>query len=339
MEDGDSFGGGSYPEPPEEKTKTIKAKIYISYEIDEEIPAEWDENKIEFYIKEYYDEFDQYNINKEKNKMNNELIILEQLPIIKYHLEQLSIEIKEKVDRANSLYVGEDTVKDVKKVRADLNKEFNELETQRKQVKQAIMAKYDEFEEIYKENVSNLYKEADTTLKAKIDSVENQLKQEKEDELREFVKQHIEANNLQNIINFEDIGLNITLSASMKSLKEQALEFINTVSKDIECINSDENRDELLYQYLNNGYDYSNAVLEFRKKQEELNRLKELQKQQLEEQDQLSKVVNKVEEIITAPKEVIQDDEVIKVSFTLTGTKEQIKKIKDLIIELGIEYE
>ena len=48
-------------------------------------------------------------------KERNELIILEQLPVIKYQLEQLSKEIKEKVDRANKLVVSEDTVKDVKK--------------------------------------------------------------------------------------------------------------------------------------------------------------------------------------------------------------------------------
>ena len=65
----------------------------------------------------------------------SKLIIIEQLPIIKSHLENLSVEIKEKVDRANSLVVNEETVKDVKQIRADLNKEFKELEEQRKQVK------------------------------------------------------------------------------------------------------------------------------------------------------------------------------------------------------------
>ena len=90
--------------------------------------------------------------------MNNDIITLEQLPIIKYQLEQISTQIKEKVDNATSLVCNEDTVKEIKKVRADLNKEFNELETRRKEVKQAIMQKYDEFEEIYKENVGNIYK-------------------------------------------------------------------------------------------------------------------------------------------------------------------------------------
>ena len=272
----------------------------------------------------------------------NQIIILEQLPIIVEKLDNVSKEVKQKVAKATSLVVTEDTVKEVKQVRANLTKEFNELETQRKNIKNAIMEKYNAFEEVYKEKISNLYKEADLQLKGKIDSVENQLKLEKEVELREFANQHIETNNLQNIIEFKDIGLNITLSASMKSLKDQILDFVTRVSNDLECISSDEDKVELLYTYQNNGFDYANAVLTVRKKKEELKRLEELQKQKQEIVEQEQQVVENVEEVvedyITIPKELLEDEDLITVSFEVTGTKEQIKKIKDLIIELGVEY-
>ena len=268
--------------------------------------------------------------------MNNELITLEQLPIIKYHLEQLSVEIKEKVDRANSLVVNEDTVKDVKTVRAELNKEFNELETQRKQVKSAIMAKYDEFEEIYKENVSNLYKNADAELKEKIDSVENQLKQEKEDELREFVKQHCEANKIH--IEFEKIGLNITLSASMKSLKEQALKFIEKIVSDLKLIDLEEYKDEILLEYNKNGFDFSKAKLDIITRHKQLEEIKKQQEEiQLQINDE-AEVVEKVEEI-TAPVEVIEDEDIITVTFTITDTKENIIKVREYMKKEGIKYE
>lgn len=272
----------------------------------------------------------------------NQIIILEQLPIIVERLDSVSKEVKEKVERAKSLVVTEESVKEVKQVRANLTKEFNELETQRKNIKNAIMEKYNAFEDAYKSKISNLYKEADAELKGKIDSVENQLKLEKEVELREFANQHIEANNLQNIIEFKDIGLNITLSASMKSLKDQILDFVTRVSNDLECISSDEDKVELLYTYQNNGFDYANAVLTVRKKKEELKRLEELQKQKQEIVEQEQQVVENVEEVvedyITIPKELLEDEDLITVSFEVTGTKEQIKKIKDLIIELGVEY-
>ena len=193
--------------------------------------------------------------------MENDLIVLEQLPKIKYQLEQLSVEIKEKVDKVNNLIVNEDTVKETKQLRAELNKEFNELETQRKQVKQAIMSKYDEFEEIYKENVSNLYKNADAQLKEKIDNVENELKLQKEETLREFFKQYQENFHIENIVQFEDVGLNITLSASEKSLKDEIVLFCTKISEDLKVINNEENKEEVLLEYKSNGFDYTIAKL------------------------------------------------------------------------------
>lgn len=272
----------------------------------------------------------------------NQIIILEQLPIIVERLDNVSKEVKEKVAKATSLVVTEDTVKEVKQVRANLTKEFNELETQRKNIKNAIMEKYNAFEEVYKEKISNLYKEADLQLKGKIDSVENQLKLEKEVELREFANQHIEANNLQNIIEFKDIGLNITLSASMKSLKDQILEFVNKVANDIKLIEMEEYSDEILYEYKKNKGNFVQCKMDVIERHRQLEEIKKQQEKQEEIKEQEQQVVENVEEVvedyITIPKELLEDEDLITVSFEVTGTKEQIKKIKDLIIELGVEY-
>lgn len=270
----------------------------------------------------------------------NQIIILEQLPIIVEKLDNVSKEVKQKVEKATSLVVTEDTVKEVKQVRANLTKEFNELETQRKNIKNAIMEKYNAFEEVYKEKISNLYKEADLQLKGKIDSVENQLKLEKEVELREFVNQHCEANNIH--IDFKQIGLNITLSASMKSLKEQALAFIEKVVSDLKLIELEEYSNEILLEYNGNGFDFTKAKLDViarHKKLEEIKKQQELKvEQEKEEQQVVENVEEVVEDYITIPKELLEDEDLITVSFEVTGTKEQIKKIKDLIIELGVEY-
>ena len=57
---------------------------------------------------------------------NQELIVVKQLPIIQEQLKQLSEEIDEKVNSAKGLVYTEETVKEVKQVRADLNKEFKD---------------------------------------------------------------------------------------------------------------------------------------------------------------------------------------------------------------------
>ena len=270
--------------------------------------------------------------------MKNDLIVLEQLPKIKYQLEQLSIEIKEKVDRVNSLIVNEDTVKETKQLRADLNKEFGELETQRKQIKQAIMNKYDEFEEVYKECVSNLYKDADAQLKSKIDEVEYNLKQEKENELREFFKQYQENYHLEDLIVFENIGLNITLSASMKSLKDEIINYCEKIYNDIQIIASEENSEELLLEYKNNGFDYQKAKLVLIERKRQLEELKQKQEKVEQQIVQEVKVEEKVAEII-APKEIIEDEEILEVTFTVKASKEKIIKLKEFMKGENIDYE
>ena len=266
-----------------------------------------------------------------EEKELNEIIKLEQLPIITQQLDVISKEIETKVSKALELDCNEETVKEIKKVRADFNKEFKSLEDKRKQVKSAIMEKYDAFEEIYKEKISNIYKNADESLKEKIDSVENDLKAEKEIELREFVKEHCKANNVEII--FEKIGLNITLSASMKSLKEQAKAFIEKVASDLKLIEMEEYSSEILYEYGKN-MDYvaaKTAVLQRHKEIEEINKATQ---QTTETATQEQKIEETVDEII-APVEI---EDVETYQFEVKATKEQIKKLIDFMKELGVEY-
>lgn len=276
----------------------------------------------------------------------NNIIVLEQLPIIKTHLEQLSLEIKKRVDDAKNLICTEETVKDVKQVRANLTKEFNELEAQRKQVKNAIMDKYNQFEEIYKENVSNLYKQADSELKEKIENVEIQLKKEKEEELREFADNWFDYHVIKDIVKFEDIGLNITLSASMKSLKDQTIAFCEKISNDIKLIELEEYKDEIMIEYKKNlDFAQSKIDVTFRHKQLEAmqKRNEEILKMKLEEQ----KVVEKVEEVveeIKAPVEIetttIEDkEEQFVATFTVKASKDKLKLLREFMKKEGIIYE
>lgn len=267
----------------------------------------------------------------------NELIVVEQLPIIRYKLEQLKVEIQEKVDNAKALVVNEDTVKEVKGIRADLNKEFTQLEESRKAVKKAIMSKYDEFEEIYKENVSNLYKQADSDLKTKIDNVENQLKYNKEFELKEFFEEQARSYEILDYVNFNEIGLNITLSASMKSLKEQIIEYCEKIVKDIKLIELEDNSDEIMLEYTKcKDYIQAKAIVLERHKQ--LEQLKQKQEEQTKEQEIKEEMIQKVEEV-TIPKVIEEEQEqIFEVTFTCKGTKEQLKSIKQFLIENNIEY-
>lgn len=283
----------------------------------------------------------------ENEELNiNEIVKVESLGVIKQQLDKVEKFIDEKVKDIPKVLEQienmtneekEEQKGDIKRYQQYLSKIQTELENKRKEIKKEINKPYDDFNQYYSNGVYVKLNDSINQLKKVVNDIEYTQKRDKEIELIEFANEHIEANNLSSIIGFEDIHLNITLSASMKSLKEQIVNFVKKVSDDLECIANEENKDEILYIYTLNGYDYSNAILTFRKKQEELSKLKELQKEQEETKEQFKEVVEKVEQII-APKEIIDSDELLEVTFTVKGTKPQILEIKKLLVELGVEY-
>ena len=276
----------------------------------------------------------------EKKQINiNDIVRIETMPKVFSQLEEIGKYIDEQVKDIDILPCTEENKQEVKKRRTEVNNTLKLLEDRRKEIKTKLLEPYEIFNEKYENECKGKLQSASEILKTKIDTIEEAQKKEKELELKEFAQQHIEANNLQNIITFEDIGLNITLFASMSSLKDKIVEFVKKVSDDVECISSDGNRDAIMYEYLRNGYNYQQAILTIRKKEEKM----ELLKNKLEEQDKAQKevdeIIERVEEALEIPKEIIEDDEIIEVQFKVKGTKEQIKQIKNLILELGVEYE
>ena len=180
--------------------------------------------------------------------MSKDIIVLEQLPIIRQNLMAIKAEVDARTARAASLICTEDTVKEVKKERAELNKEFTALENERKRVKSAILKPYEEFEAVYKECVSAAYKAADETLKGKIADVENGLKAERQAAFNEY----FERKRVETGIDFvfpEQVGVKITLSGSAEGYKQAADAFFDKVLSEIGTIDKMNDKDEILYEY------------------------------------------------------------------------------------------
>ena len=176
------------------------------------------------------------------------LMKITQKAIIEEQLKTISDEIQKRVDYAEKLVCTIDTIKDIKKQRTILRNQFNDLETQRKQVKAEFQAPYLRFEKVYKELISDKYKNADVQLKRKIDNVESELKLQKENNIREYFNEYCESEGID-FVKFEQIGLNINLSTTEKSLREQAKSFIDKVKSDIELIQHEDNFAEIMIEY------------------------------------------------------------------------------------------
>ena len=269
----------------------------------------------------------------------NEIIGISQMPVVFEKLEKIGALIDESTKDLDKLECTEENKQEVKKRRTEINNTLKVLEDRRKEIKAKLLEPYNVFEEKYENECKTKLQNASELLKEKIDTIESEQLKEKEQELREFVKQHCEANAID--IPFERFELNITLSASIKSLKEQALAFINKVVSDLKLIDMEEYRDEILIEYLSD-FDFVNAktkVLERHKRLEEMKkRYATMEEIKLNEETVVEKVDEAIEEVST-PKEIIEDSEIITVSFTITDTKEKILKLRDYLKENGINYE
>ena len=287
-----------------------------------------------------------------------EIILLKQEPIIEYSLlAEVGEAIRIRIDDLNldGQVVTDQTVKSVKDMRAELNKEFAEFEKQRKFIKEAVSKPYQEFEAKYKEFVAKHYNEADDTLKGKIFSFENKLRLEREKELQGYFAELCSAKNID-FVPFGLMHLNITLSASMKSLKTQILEFVSKVEQDIELAktvsDSQEFNDKVMYEY-RRSLDINTAINTVKEREQALiaakERAEEEAKRKAEQEEQARLQAEKASteqptaaEPLKAPMVEEQQPtntdtaEEFEMTFTVKGTIEQLKALKQFIVDNNI---
>lgn len=269
-----------------------------------------------------------------------QLIKVVQLPQIEERLRSLSEDIDKQVQEATSLVCTEETVKSVKTVRASLNKRLAALEEQRMAVKKAILEPYEAFEKVYKECVKDKFVEADTTLKKKIDEVENGLKADKEVQAKKYYAELCEAYGID-FYPWEKAGIKVTLSTSMKGLQEQIQRGLNKVMDDLEIISQQQYKDEILAEYkqclnLNQAISHINdihASIEAEKAKQEENTAKE---------ERAAEAVKKVEALATPVEKAppaTDADPVLTLSFRVTAAKSKLRLLKKFLIDGGYEVE
>lgn len=286
----------------------------------------------------------------------NELIVVRQLPVIEEQLRQLKAGIEQRVGYALTATCTEQTRTSVKKLRADLRKEFDELESRRKYVKAAIMEPYMAFEATYNECVASLYKSADQELAERIAAVENQLKQEKAEIVKAYFDEYRQSLGIDaGLVSFEMAGIKITLSASDKSLANNAKEFLDRIAGDLAAIELQEFKDEIMAEY-KHTLNFSAAVraVEMRHKAIEAERLRREQAEA--ERMRAEEAASRVDEAVAqatveevapaAPPTIVANPEPVqdvpaqrfKTVFSVEGTIEQIRALKKFLNDEEYTY-
>ena len=273
----------------------------------------------------------------EKDLETKDLIIVEQLPIITDQLQSLKVRIQKIVDEVKALVCTEDTKKTVKDKRAELNNKFKALEEKRKEVKNAVLEPYNRFEAIYKDNVSDLFKSADADLKKKVDDVEDAIKLEKEIEIKKYFEE-LKLSLGIDFIEFGQTGVKVGISNSIKSLKDSMREFLNKAKEDLELIETQENKAEILVEYKKSLY-VSQAITVVAERIKRIAEEKERQAEREKQREVQKTTVKKVEKIVQAPTVEQPIEKLMTVTFKVTATREKLIELKRFLRDGGYIYE
>lgn len=254
-----------------------------------------------------------------------EVVTLKQEPIIAYGLiEKISNEVRERIDALSieTLEPSEQALGQMKKLRAELNKDFEIFESQRKVVKDIVLRDYNVFESQYKAKIADQFKSADSKLKELVASVESKLLDEKVDRLKEFFN---EVNNFD-FVTFEKLNLKVTRSMKDNDLRDQIQSSLDRISSDIDTIATMEHSDRILAKYqasldLNSAISQTNIEI---RREEEIVAKREAEAVKVETEQQRQVEEEEIEEIFEC-------------TFTVLATKKQLRWLKSALAEQRIE--
>ena len=274
---------------------------------------------------------------------------------IKWNNEELKTEIAAKMEEYKGLVFTEETIKDARKDRANLNKLKNAFEDERKRIKKLCMEPYNRFEQQVKE-VTGLIDEPIRLIDSQIKEVEQAKKEQK----RKDVEELFTTIGFQSFVSLEDIWdekwLNATVS--LTKIEEQMKTLMYRIGDDVVTLHSlPEFSFEAMETY-KKTLDLSQAIKEGQRladiQKRKAEHEAEMERQRMEEEERQKKVAAaKVEEL---PKESngpveehpmstsnieadqTQPDELTYLDFRVWGTREQLLALRDYMKKNDLKF-
>lgn len=240
----------------------------------------------------------------------------------------------------DSLVITEDMLKDIKSEKSQINKAKETVATYRKDIVKEFKKPIEQFELLAKET-ENILKEAYDTCNEAVKRYEDETKAKKTEEVKAYFDEYAESLKID-FVEYERLGINVTLTASMKSLKETVKVCLDKIASEIDLINiqKEELIPDMLVEYkktlnvanaIKNVTDRHKAIEEEKARQEALKALK------AEEEKTIAKAKEVIEEV-TAPVEV-KEVKTYRSTFTVYGTVEQLRALKEFLEKEGIKYD
>lgn len=292
--------------------------------------------------------------------MRNEIAVVEQLPKIIDKMEEIGTDLEKRLEelKLDELVCTEETRKGITDLRTSLKKEQAEFENQRKNIKNEIMAPYEEFNKIYDANIKSKYTNAIAVLTEKIAVVENTIRENTKTKMIEFFEEKRNASNIKpEWLSFDELNTKIGINQLtpkgelVKKVKDEINDAVETIKTCIDTINSMQNKEEILVEYLKHK-NLQMAIKEVNDRHEILNQVQRDYEAVEEIQVQEEQAIEKVNEVLEAPvegqmsiddfeEEEVQEavEELLEAKFKVVTTRDNLMFLVHVMKERGIYYE
>ena len=262
-----------------------------------------------------------------------------QQPVIVENLDSVRNRLDGLISEVRGLPQDDESLKKVRKLRADLNKEKERYEAQRKEAKRIVLAPYERANKMYEEYISGPYASADQTLKEWVDNYQNRIKQKCEADLRTYFDELCQANGID-FIPFHRCGVCVDMAMARQKEPRKAMDaiynFVKAVRSDMDTIAGMEDAGEVMAEYRKYPV-LSEAVMTVTRRKQELEKSKIYLAQRQEQKRQQEEI--RAALIEAAPEVQPEPEERYSVCFRASGTLSALKAMKAHAIALGITFE
>lgn len=285
------------------------------------------------------------------------LITVTSLPEIQENLRALRERWEQKAADAAAMVCTEETVQAIKKMRADMRKEYEEADRQRKAAKALYLAPWTAVEETFRECVSNAATQADKSFKATIDEYEGELKKRCREDLERYFAEMCKVYGID-FLTFEQalsIGkIRINLSDANKKtprkLQDDITAVIDKVAVGVEQISAMDDAAEIMAEY-KACFDVGHAVSTVQERKRRIEAEKKAAESRAAAQEAQEAAIQKVAAVATTPteekaqktafsREIEKEPTFDEFTFTVFGcTKTQLIRIREFLKQEGIQYE
>ena len=285
------------------------------------------------------------------NEQNTALIAMTQLPEIRENLRALRECWEQEAKDAAALVCTDESIQSIKKMRAEMRKEFDSADEQRKAVKDRYMAAWMDVESTWKECVAEPFKRADASYKATIDSFEDELKARCREGLQAYFDEACAVLGVDFLTLDQAMGLagvKITMADAKAKTPQKLMDAVAKVvyglADDMEVIEGmpEEDRAEIMAEF-KVRFDVGDAIATVNARKRRVKAEQEAAEARRIAQERFKEAARKVEAVVPpVPVEAPREPEKVfeKFSFTVHNvTKSQLIKLRDYLKQEGIQYE